>query len=516
MRVARRRRRRRSPSTRSSSRSRPPRPPSRCRARTPGGCTAARRAGPALAVGSPLLSVATAGSSSPRPVRRRRTPTPAPPATSRPPCAVPRGGAGRIRRRAHRLRHRRDAARPARRGARAGTAGGGPCRRRRSARGTRRRRRARSRSSRRSCGAWPATTASTCALTPAVAGRDPAPPRRGGGDRPVAAGLPGAHAAPRRRPPEHRARTVPDARRPSPPRAAAGPRRPAHPAARRPPGRRRPADPQPARDPRRDHLGRRRRDRADGGRARSGGRDPTPASACWRCIARFVVAGLRRFPELNARVDTEREEIVQLARVNLGFAAQSPRGLVVPVVHDAGLDDDLASWPGARASSPTAPAQGTLTPAQMTGGTFTLNNYGVFGVDGSTPIINHPEAAILGIGRIIDKPWVVDGQLPCARSPSCRSPSTTGSATAARPAASCASSPTASSGRSPSSPTCNPPGPAGARSRRARQVGSRASRSAVTARSNRGASGDVRAPGPPAAMAAATCGWSPAATTSAR
>jgi pyruvate dehydrogenase E2 component (dihydrolipoamide acetyltransferase) len=47
----------------------------------------------------------------------------------------------------------------------------------------------------------------------------------------------------------------------------------------------------------------------------------------------------------------------------------------------------------------------------MTGGTFTLNNYGVFGVDGSTPIINLPEAALLGIGRIVDKPWVVDGQL---------------------------------------------------------------------------------------------------------
>jgi pyruvate dehydrogenase E2 component (dihydrolipoamide acetyltransferase) len=54
---------------------------------------------------------------------------------------------------------------------------------------------------------------------------------------------------------------------------------------------------------------------------------------------------------------------------------------------------------------------GSLTPAQLTGGTFTLNNYGVFGVDGSTPIINHPEAAMLGVGRIVEKPWVVDGQL---------------------------------------------------------------------------------------------------------
>ena len=52
-----------------------------------------------------------------------------------------------------------------------------------------------------------------------------------------------------------------------------------------------------------------------------------------------------------------------------------------------------------------------LAPADMTGGTFTVNNYGVFGVDGSAAIINHPEVAILGMGRVIDRPWVVDGQL---------------------------------------------------------------------------------------------------------
>jgi pyruvate dehydrogenase E2 component (dihydrolipoamide acetyltransferase) len=54
---------------------------------------------------------------------------------------------------------------------------------------------------------------------------------------------------------------------------------------------------------------------------------------------------------------------------------------------------------------------GRIPPADLAGGTFTLNNYGVFGVDGSTQIINHPEAAILGVGRIVDKPWVVDGRL---------------------------------------------------------------------------------------------------------
>jgi pyruvate dehydrogenase E2 component (dihydrolipoamide acetyltransferase) len=127
-------------------------------------------------------------------------------------------------------------------------------------------------------------------------------------------------------------------------------------------------------------------------------------------MARIVVAGLRRFPELNSRVDTDREEIVQLARVNLGFAAQSPRGLVVPVVHDAGSMTTTELAAALRELTDLA-RQGALTPAQMSGGTFTLNNYGVFGVDGSTPILNHPEAAMLGIGRIIDKPWAHEGQL---------------------------------------------------------------------------------------------------------
>ena len=127
-------------------------------------------------------------------------------------------------------------------------------------------------------------------------------------------------------------------------------------------------------------------------------------------LARICIAGLSRYPELNASVDVERQEIVRHARVNLSFAAQSPRGLLVPVVHGADRMSlrDLAA---AVRDLTTAARDGSLTPAQLTGGTFTLNNYGPFGVDGSTPIINHPEAAMLGIGRIIERPWVVDGQL---------------------------------------------------------------------------------------------------------
>ncbi|GAA3987983.1 dihydrolipoamide acetyltransferase family protein [Allokutzneria multivorans] len=125
-------------------------------------------------------------------------------------------------------------------------------------------------------------------------------------------------------------------------------------------------------------------------------------------FARFAVLGLRRFPELNSRV--EGEEIVVLDDVHLGFAAQTDRGLVVPVVREANKLT-TAGLSAALADRTSAAREGKLGPAELTGGTFTVNNYGVFGVDGSAAIINHPEAAILGLGRIIDRPWVVDGQL---------------------------------------------------------------------------------------------------------
>jgi pyruvate dehydrogenase E2 component (dihydrolipoamide acetyltransferase) len=125
-------------------------------------------------------------------------------------------------------------------------------------------------------------------------------------------------------------------------------------------------------------------------------------------MARITVAGLRQFPELNSSV--EGDEVVQHGAVHLGFAVQSPRGLVVPVIRDAHAMTTAQLAAALRDLTDVA-REGKLTPAQLTGGTFTLNNYGVFGVDGSTPIINHPEAAMLGIGRIIDKPWAHDGQL---------------------------------------------------------------------------------------------------------
>ena len=137
-------------------------------------------------------------------------------------------------------------------------------------------------------------------------------------------------------------------------------------------------------------------------------RDPARPVSLLALLARFAVLGLRRYPELNGRV--ERDEIVVPERVHLGFAAQTSHGLVVPVVRDAHRlpTRDLS----ARLAERTAAArERRLSPADLRGGTFTVNNYGVFGVDGSAAIINHPEVAILGMGRVIDRPWVVDGQL---------------------------------------------------------------------------------------------------------
>ncbi|MEU4797025.1 dihydrolipoamide acetyltransferase family protein [Streptomyces sp. NPDC023327] len=127
-------------------------------------------------------------------------------------------------------------------------------------------------------------------------------------------------------------------------------------------------------------------------------------------FARITVAALTRFPMLNSSVDMEAREVRQFADIHLGFAAQTERGLVVPVVrHAQARTTESINAELVRLTQ--AGRAGRLTPGELTGGTFTLNNYGVFGVDGSTPIINHPEAAMLGVGRIVPKPWVHEGEL---------------------------------------------------------------------------------------------------------
>ena len=136
--------------------------------------------------------------------------------------------------------------------------------------------------------------------------------------------------------------------------------------------------------------------------------EPAPKISLLALLSRFTVLALRRYPELNARI--EGDEIVLSPPVHLGFAARTDRGLVVPVVRDAQVHT-LEQLSTALAEQTRRAREGTLGPADLTGGTFTVNNYGVFGVDGSAAIINHPEVAILGIGRIIPRPWVVDGQV---------------------------------------------------------------------------------------------------------
>lgn len=146
----------------------------------------------------------------------------------------------------------------------------------------------------------------------------------------------------------------------------------------------------------------------------AGGPGIGPKVSVLALLARICTAALARYPELNSTVDQEAREIVRLPGVHLGFAAQTERGLVVPVVRDAHARSTESI--GAEIARLTEAARtGTLKPAELTGGTFTLNNYGVFGVDGSTPIINHPEAAMLGVGRIVPKPWVHEGELAVRR-----------------------------------------------------------------------------------------------------
>lgn len=136
--------------------------------------------------------------------------------------------------------------------------------------------------------------------------------------------------------------------------------------------------------------------------------DPGPGLLAY--LARFVVAGLRQYPVLNARLDTARQEIVEHDHVYLGLAVQGERGLVVPAVMNA--ETMTTEQLDVAIRDLTARArEGRTTSEELAAGTFTLNNYGSLRVDGSAAIINHPQVAILGLGRIIDRPWVVDGQI---------------------------------------------------------------------------------------------------------
>ncbi len=123
-------------------------------------------------------------------------------------------------------------------------------------------------------------------------------------------------------------------------------------------------------------------------------------------LAKAMCLAIRRYPEINATWDDAAQEIVVKSYVNLGIAAATPRGLIVPNVKDADQMTmrQLAEAIGALTSTAR---EGRTQPADMSGGTITITNVGVFGVDLGTPIINPGESAIMAFGAIRRQPWVV-------------------------------------------------------------------------------------------------------------
>jgi pyruvate dehydrogenase E2 component (dihydrolipoamide acetyltransferase) len=123
-------------------------------------------------------------------------------------------------------------------------------------------------------------------------------------------------------------------------------------------------------------------------------------------IAKAVCLALQRTPELNSAWDEAAQEIVVKHSINLGIAAATPRGLVVPNIKGAGRLD-LVGLASAINDLVALAREGRAQPAELSGGTFTITNIGVFGVDAGTPILNPGEAGILCVGQIARRPWVV-------------------------------------------------------------------------------------------------------------
>ena len=127
-------------------------------------------------------------------------------------------------------------------------------------------------------------------------------------------------------------------------------------------------------------------------------------------VAKALILAVKRNPDINAVWDEAAQEIVVKHYVNLGIAAATPRGLVVPNIKDAdrmSLRELAEALQGLTATA----REGRTQPADMAGGTMTITNVGVFGVDAGTPILNPGEAAILCFGQVRDMPWVVDGEI---------------------------------------------------------------------------------------------------------
>jgi 2-oxoisovalerate dehydrogenase E2 component (dihydrolipoyl transacylase) len=123
-----------------------------------------------------------------------------------------------------------------------------------------------------------------------------------------------------------------------------------------------------------------------------------------------VLLAARRHPMVNSSWDEAAQEIVVKDSVNLGIAAATPRGLVVPNIKGADRLS-LAELAGALAELTETSRAGKTAPADMSGGTITITNVGVFGVDTGTPILNPGESAIVCFGAIREMPWVHKGKV---------------------------------------------------------------------------------------------------------
>ncbi|SDF33264.1 pyruvate dehydrogenase E2 component (dihydrolipoamide acetyltransferase) [Cellulosimicrobium cellulans] len=126
--------------------------------------------------------------------------------------------------------------------------------------------------------------------------------------------------------------------------------------------------------------------------------------------AKALLLAVRRHPEINASWDDAAQEIVYKHYVNLGIAAATPRGLVVPNIKDAHRLD-LHGLAGEIADLTATARAGRTSPSAMSDGTITITNVGVFGIDTGTPILNPGEAAILAFGAIREQPWVHQGKI---------------------------------------------------------------------------------------------------------
>jgi pyruvate dehydrogenase E2 component (dihydrolipoamide acetyltransferase) len=127
-------------------------------------------------------------------------------------------------------------------------------------------------------------------------------------------------------------------------------------------------------------------------------------------VAKALIIASRRHPGINATWDESAQEIVVKNYVNLGIAAATPRGLMVPNIKDAD-QMSLRQLADAMASLISTAREGRTQPAEMSGGSITITNVGVFGVDTGTPILNAGEAAILCFGAVRQMPWVVKGKI---------------------------------------------------------------------------------------------------------